>query len=160
VTKEKPLMDINEARKVLVVWSLIITGFQLIFLLVAPAFGFPIQYPRNISLLQIVSPVFLGYLGSATHFIFINPTPAIKANNEFLGILIKGPLMIYSLVVVGTMTAFWYSNRAGAPAGSGISVENLATALSLALGLLAVTTGVISSHLFAAPREHSAAQPN
>jgi hypothetical protein len=32
--------------------------------------GFPLTYPKNLELLQIVSPVFLGYLGAATHFIF------------------------------------------------------------------------------------------
>jgi len=36
--------------------------------------------------------------------------------------------------------------------GSGMSVDNLATAISVSLALLAVTTGVIVSYLFAVDR--------
>jgi len=34
-----------------------------------------------------------------------------------------------------------------------MSVDNLATSLSVALGVLAVTTGVITSYLFVAPNQ-------
>jgi hypothetical protein len=146
-------MNIITARKTLIISSLVITGCQIIFFTIAPVLGFPIEYPKNIDLLQIISPVFFGYLGTATHFIFITPRIEVHAENEFLGILIKGPLIIYSFVVIATTSAFWFSNRPGATVGSGMSVENLSTALSLALGLLAVTTGVINSYLFSSPNK-------
>jgi hypothetical protein len=55
--------------------------------------GFPLTYPKNLELLQIVSPVFLGYLGAATHFIFIAPPPKVRVKNEFLGFLVIGPII-------------------------------------------------------------------
>jgi hypothetical protein len=125
----------------------------MMFYIVAPAFDFPLTYPKNLDLLQIVSPVFLGYLGSATHFIFQKPAPDVPVQNQYLGMLIIGPILIYTLVTVGSLIAFGYSNRAGAPIGRGMSIENLATALSASLGVLAVTTGVISSYLFVAPAD-------
>lgn len=144
-------MTIEHARQLLIVSSLVITGFQMAFLLVAPAFGFPLPYPKNLDLLQIVSPVFLGYLGSASHFIFQRPAPTVPVQNQYLGVLLKGPLVIYLFAVIGSLIAFGYSNRTGASVGTGMSVDNLATALSLCLGVLAVTTGVLSSYLFVTP---------
>src|SRR5215475_4556171 len=98
-------MTIDAARKWLIVSSLVITGCQMLFLLVAPVMEFPLQYPKNIDLLQIVSPVFLGYLGSAAHFIFQNPPPAVPVQNEFLGLLVKGPVVIYVLTAGGSLAA-------------------------------------------------------
>jgi hypothetical protein len=141
-------MNIDNARKWLIASSLIITGVQMVFLLVAPVIGFPLPYPKNLDLLQIVSPVFLGYLGSAAHFIFQNPAPKVPVQNQYLGLMLKGPLAIYILAAGGALAAFGYSNRVGSSIGTGMSVDNLGTALSLSLGVLAATTGVLSSYLF------------
>jgi hypothetical protein len=100
-----------------------------------------------------VSPVFLGYLGSAVHFIFQRSVPDVPVQNEFLGILVKGPIIIYTVAVISALAAFGYSNRVGAEIGSGMSEDALSTTLSLSLGVLAVTTGVITSYLFVAPKE-------
>lgn len=148
-------MTINSARKWLIISSLVITGVQMIFLLTAPVFSFPLTYPKNLDLLQIVLPVFLGYLGSASHFIFQSAAAPIQVHNQFLGLLVKGPIIIYVLAVAAAFGSFAYSNRIGAEIGAGMSVDNLATALSLALGLLAVTTGIINSYLFAEPKHAS-----
>ena len=152
-------MTVDTARKWLITSSLAITGAQMVFLLVAPVAGFPISYPRNLDLLQIVSPVFLGYLGSASHFIFQSPVPAVPVQNQFLGLLVKGPLAIYVLAAGGSLGAFGYANRIMAAPGTGMSVESLGTALSLSLGVLAVTTGSISSYLFAVPTSAPPAAP-
>jgi hypothetical protein len=141
-------VTIDDARKWLIIASLGITGAQMLFFVTAPAIGFPLQYPKNLDVLQIISPVFLGYLGSAAHFIFQNPPATISIQNQYLGLLVKGPLAIYTIVVVGAIVSFWYANRPDALPGTGMSVDNLATALSLALGVLAATTGVITSYLF------------
>jgi len=144
-------MTVDESRTWLITSSLVITAAQMVFLITAPVVGFPLQYPKNLDLLQIVTPVFLGYLGAAAHFIFRNPVPEVSVQNRYLGLLVRGPLAIYVIVTGSALAAFGYANRADAAAGTGISVPNLATILSLSLGLLAATTSVINSYLFAAP---------
>lgn len=158
-TKEREHMTVDEARKWLITGSLLITGVQMVFLVVCPAFGYPLEWPKNLDLLQIISPVFLGYLGSASHFIFMAPAPVVTADNRYLGLLIKGPLTIYTVVVLAAIVAFGYSNRVGAPIGANMSVDNLTNTLSAALGVLAVTTGVISSYLFAVNTTQNAGPP-
>lgn len=144
-------MSVDRARKWLILSSLIITGLQMVFLLLSPAIGYPLRYPKNLDLLQIVTPVFLGYLGAAAHFIFLNPPPEVHVQNAFLGMLVKGPLMIYALAAGSSFAAFGYANRTSALPGAGMSTDNLATALSLSLGVLAATTGVIAPYLFVTP---------
>lgn len=151
-------MTVDQARKFLIISSLSITGSQIFFLFVAPPMGYPLSYPKNLDLLQIVSPVFLGYLGSASHFIFQAPPPVVNVQNQYLGLLLKGPVIIYIFAMIGAFSAFGYSNRVGAPIGTGMSVDNLATSITLCLSLLAVTTGVLSSYLFVVPDRQRTAQ--
>jgi len=141
-------MSVDEARKWLILASLSITGAQIVFLLVCPAFGFPLEFSQSLNLLQIVTPVFLGYLGSAAHFVFMSPVPTVSANNQFLGLMVRGPIIIYALAMVAAFSAFGYSNRVGATIGNGMSFDDLSTAVSISLGVLAVVTGIIVSYLF------------
>lgn len=150
-------MRLSDARRFLILWGLIITGAQMSFLMVAPSLGFPLGYPKNLDLLQIISPVFLGYLGAASHFIFQPEEPEVSVRNQYLELLLKGPIFIYFIAVAAAFVAFGYSNRVGATIGEGMSVENLSTALTICLGLLAVTTGILSSYLFASRKGVSAA---
>jgi hypothetical protein len=141
-------MTADTARKWIIFSSLAIIGAQILFLLIAPSIGYPLQYPKNLSILQIVTPVFLGYLGSATHFVFKASPPTVVVNEQFLGPLVKGPILIYAAAMIAAFATFSYTNRPGAPIGSGMSTDDLATAISIALGLLAVTTGVLTAYLF------------
>ena len=152
-------MTVDESRSWLITSSLAITAAQMVFLITAPVVGYPLQYPKNLDLLQIVTPVFLGYLGAAAHFIFRNPAPEVHVQNKFLGLLVRGPLIIYVVVTGSALGAFGYANRPSAAPGTGMSVPNLATTLSLSLGLLAATTSVINSYLFAAPLSGDTAAP-
>lgn len=144
-------MTIDQARKWIISSSIFITGAQLVFLLVAPAINYPLTYPKNLELLQIITPVFLGYLGAAAHFVFQNPAPPVPVQNQFLGMLVRGPFIVYGLAVVAALAAFGFTNRVGVAMGGGMSTANLATALSIALGILAATTSILSSYLFVAP---------
>jgi len=123
---------------------------QLLFLLLAPAIGYPLESPRNIDMVQIITPVFLGYLGSASYFVFAGQKLHGRVRNEFLGYLTVGPIIIYVVAVSAAFFSFGWTNRPSAQPGSGVSVENLGNALSLSLGVLAMTTSVVASYLFAA----------
>lgn len=152
-------MTPDHARKWLILWSLIVIGLQAVFLVVAPVIRFPLEYPKNLNLLQIVTPVLLGYLGSAAHFVFMTPAPKIEANNELLGPLVKGPVIIYACVMIAAFAAFGYSNCSGAAIGSGMSVDNLNMAVSISLGILAATTSVIVARLFVSGDKLPSANP-
>ncbi|MBW8877892.1 MAG: hypothetical protein JF614_23255 [Acidobacteria bacterium] len=146
-------MNIATARKWLVVASLSITGFMLLFCVTAPALSYPLEFAQSLRLVEIVVPVFFGYLGTATHFVFKKTRKVPLARPQarpLLGLLIKGPLLVYSVTTLAAILAFGLTNRSGAPPGSGMSVDELAMSFSILLGLLTVTTTVLVSYLFAA----------
>jgi hypothetical protein len=140
---------------------LTITAVLLVFFIIAPTSGYPIRYDQAIRLLEIVLPVFLGYLGSAARFIF--PANSKVRSKEKLdlhplaSIMIRGPVIVFSLATVAALTAFGLSNRRDAAPGTGMDIDTLAGILSLALGILAVTTNVAFAYLF--PASNTGVQP-
>ena len=137
-------MTIQTARIWLIKVTLAITGLNFAFFLVAPSLGYPMTFEQAIRLLEIVTPVFFGYLGSATYFLFgksgSNQDVALQGSKELFGLLVKGPVYVFGVATLAAMFAFGYSNRSTAPAGSGMTVDLLAGSISAALGLLAVTS--------------------
>lgn len=146
-------MDADTARRWLVTASLTMTTVVFVFFLIAPAVGFPLTFVQARGFLEIILPVFLGYLGSASHFIFSHrsrrPPRIAGISNEMVALMIRGPVMVFAVICVCAISVFGYSNRIQAPVGSGMSLDTLAGFLSAALGLLAVTTNVASAYLFA-----------
>jgi hypothetical protein len=145
-------MTTDAARNWIVAASLGITAVDFVFFLLAPALGFPLTFDQAVRLLEIVLPVFMGYLGSATHFLFRIPpadAPAeVHPPGGLLGLLVRGPIIVFGLATFAAIFAFGFSNRSMATAGSGMSLDALAGSLSAALGLLSVTTNVAVSYLF------------
>jgi hypothetical protein len=143
-------MTVFQARKWLVVTSLAITAGSFTFFVLAPVFGYPLKFTQAWTILQIVSPVFLGYLGAATQYAFNNkPTPGGRAHaNPLMDLLVKGPVGVFCLMLIGSVVAFGYSNRADARPDTGMSLADLSNLVTAALGLLAVTTNVIVAYLF------------
>jgi hypothetical protein len=145
-------VTIDQARRFLVIASLFFTGAVFVFFLVAPAVGYPLTWDQSSRIFEIILPVFLGYLGSATHFLFRggqNPKPIeLKDDSGMLGLLIRGPLWVFGIAAIAIVFAFGFTNRAAAPSGSGMSVDALAGSFTAVIGLLAVTTNVAVSYLF------------
>ena len=143
----------DSARKWLVVSSLSITGAVFLFFLLAHALGFPLTFAQSLRVLEIILPVFLGYLGSAASFVFRAASDADevvfrRSASSLASLLIVGPLLIFSSSLVAIVIAFWITNRPTAPAGSGMTLDQLSAGMSLILGLLVVTTNVAISYVF------------
>lgn len=157
-------MDVVEARTWVIKASLVITGAEFLFFLVAPALGYPLEYPEAVRLLEILVPVFFGYLGSATHFLFgkSTPTPLISAAGaaEQLGLLVRGPVLVWGTASAGAIFAFGYTNRLNAGSAPGMNIDQLAGSLAIAMGLLTVTTNIVVSYLFGRLEQEMATTPH
>jgi hypothetical protein len=114
-----------------------------------PVLGYPLRYSQAQTLLEIIFPVFLGYLGAATQFVFQRtPSPDGRiAARPMMGLLVRGPIFLFCTAVIAAAAAFGYSNRAAAAPGVGMSMEVLTGTITAALGLLAVTTNVVVAYL-------------
>lgn len=150
-------MDTNGARSWIIKASLLLTTGLVLVFVITPALGFPLTFEQARGLLQIVLPVFLGYLGSATHFVFASKQPtaaALKLPEHLVALLIKGPIVVFVIWCSSAIVIFGYSNRIEAKAGSGMTLDMLASLIAGALGLLTTTSGVAVSYLFAVSKKN------
>lgn len=142
----------NEARQWLAGVSLAVTALLFVFCMIAPAFGYPLTFDQTPRLIEIVLPVFLGYLGSATLFLTQKPgnKDALRqhAGTNITKILVKGPVVVSGILIVVILFAFGYSNRASAAPGIGMNIDQLAASLAGVMGILTVTTNIIVSMVF------------
>jgi hypothetical protein len=130
--------------------SLVMTGTVFVFLVAAPAVGYPLEYAQAFRIMQILLPVFVGYLGSAATYLLNKSRSAQKvgALSSQLVLVIRGPIYVFALGLVSSFAAFGYTNRASAAPGVGMSVDALTTAIAALLALLSATTGAAVSYLF------------
>ena len=151
-------MDADAARRWLILWSLVITAAVFVFFIIAPLTGFPLSFEQTRSLIQLILPVFLGYLGSASYFVFPRASRRARypSNSELIGLMVRGPVIVFAIVSVVAISTFGFSNRPSAVPGTGMTIEMLSTILSAALGLLAVTTNVAVAYLFTSEQERRA----
>ena len=145
-------MSIDEARKFIILASLVTTGCTFAFFLIAPAIGYPLTWRDVPRIYEVILPVFLGYLGSATHFLFHagsnRKEPPLNDRGGAFGLLIRGPFAVFGVGTISLLFVFGYVNRSGAPNGSGMGIDELSHFFTALLGLLAVTTNAAVGYLF------------
>ena len=151
-------MTPEQARNWIIKTSLILTTCVFAFLVIAPILGYPLDPGANhvIRLLQILTPVFVGYLGSASHFVF-GDNASSAANQQPLSpnaiLLIKGPVLAWVIMAMLCFTAYGLSNRYGVAPGSGWSFDLLSGLLTVTLSLLTATTNLAVAYLFKAEKK-------
>ena len=146
-------MQLDDARVWITTASLCVVAVTGGFFILAPAAGFPLAYPQALGMLKLIFPIFLGYLGSATYFLFKEKKKDKSVQKEpertpLLQLLLKGPIYTFLFLFLIIITSFYLSNRPTSPPESGMDVDDLSSSIALLLGLLAVTTNVIVSYLF------------
>src|SRR5258707_9890909 len=60
----------QQAREWLIYSSLTACGTVFVFLFIAPVSGYPIEGRDALRVVEVLIPGFLGYLGSAAHYVF------------------------------------------------------------------------------------------
>jgi hypothetical protein len=142
-------VTLDSARRWLILASLTACGLIFVFILISPLLGYPLEWSQTLRIIEVVVPVFLGYLGSAAHFVFGDQNDADRfPANGLLTLMVKGPVILFAVVSAAIFFSFGFANRSGAATGSGMSVDLLEGLLSAALGILAVTTNVAVAKLF------------
>ena len=146
------------ARRTIVLFSLVSTGILIPFLILAPYVGYPLKASESLAVVRIVTPVFLGFLGAASIFVTKAHQEIIRPRGEsgsLIGYLIFGPFLLFFVSMVSLLLAFYLGNSPHATAGNGMTVDELTSWISIVLGILTVTVGVISNSLFGVDQRES-----
>ena len=104
-------MTYNAARKWLVLSSLVMLAIYGAFLILAPVTPYPLEYEQARQLLQVIFPLFIGYLSSAVVFVFQGEdiTTNLQISPMFDG-LVKGPfIVVFFLATVSRSKSFHLS---------------------------------------------------
>jgi hypothetical protein len=146
-------MTAGQARLWIIKASLLLTSMTFAFFALTPIFGYPLTFEQSLVQLQIVLPVFVGYLASAAVFVFaLSRRENTAADEDKLrpgaSLLIRGPIFLYGFAFLIVTIAFGYSNRIGSNDGQGMSVDTLSSFLAVCLSVLTATTGSAVAYLF------------
>jgi hypothetical protein len=116
-------------------------------------------YEEVIRVLQIIFPVFIGYLSLAAAHVSrgISPGRLATRDSEFASrqitqLVLRGPIYVVGLCLIVLTAAFWISNIPSARPGNGMSLDNFCWFLSLLMGLLAASSALIIARLFPSMR--------
>jgi hypothetical protein len=135
-------LSVPQARLLIAGYSLAMTGFLVVFFLIAPAF-LPFNPGRgeNVRLIEITLPVFFGYLTSASHFLF-NSSPSserFSGDERLLFLMVVGPCVLFFVLFLVLFTIFYFRN---------VLIDELSKWYSIILSLLTSTVGIISANIF------------
>jgi hypothetical protein len=145
---------LEEERRWLIVASLGSTLAVFLFFVLAPAAGYPLTYEDALGVVQIIVPVFMGYLGTAAQYVFAKTPPdepsPHKAARPLLRLMVRGPVLVFLTIILASIVSFGLTNREDAQIGTGMSVSLLSAVVTASLALLAVTTNAAVAYLFTA----------
>jgi hypothetical protein len=147
-------MNYDDARRKIILYSLVLTGLLLPFFFLAQAFVYPLSSDQSTQTLSLIVPVFLGYLGSGIAFVFNPPGNALPepsdATRALLRLLINGAFAVFALGFVSLLTGFGWANRLGATPGSGMSFQAFSNGITLTLSIMTTVVGGSVIFLFGA----------
>lgn len=143
---------LDAERRWLIMASLGVTIATFAFFLLAPELGYPIYDPDHYAIIRLVVPVFMGYLGLATQYVFGDREPSntrvSKERMKLIRLMVRGPIYAFVVIMVVVIVAFGLSNRPGIASGDGMKPTELASIVTALLALLAATTNAAAAYLF------------
>jgi hypothetical protein len=146
-------MTVQQARKWIVNWSLSLIAFYGVFFLLAPLLRYPLEFSQSAQLIQVIFPVFLGYLATAIVFAFEGKDVETRAP-DLLASLTKGPFLVSLILSVTLFVAFWFSNSPDSPVRptTPMLFEIFSSLFAAIIGIYTATTSALVAYLFGTER--------
>lgn len=149
-------MTALQARQFIVLFSLLTCTFFVAFMVLCPLF-MAIKGSESFQIVQIIMPVFAGYLGSAVIFLFQPNAGRSRIKDPvLLRYLVIGPFGIFWFLGAVVFVYFWASNLPGGVPG--MDIDQLSNYITLLISFMNATIGVLSAYLFGS--ETATAAPN
>ncbi|MGR4931756.1 hypothetical protein ACIPUD_33835 [Bradyrhizobium sp. CAR08] len=139
-------MTAEHARRRLILLSLMTTVLFSAFVIVSPLFT-PFDAQQALQVVQVVFPVFAGYIGAAVLFLFRgNPSAGTIADQSLLRTLIYAPFIVFWCLAAAVLFYFYLSNQPGHR--EGMTFPQLMTYVTLIISFMNITTGALGAFLF------------
>jgi len=149
------MKSIAEAQEWIVKSSLISSGCLILFFLLAPSLlAFPLDSSQSRHVIQLVIPPFFGYLTMAVRSVLADEKATSLLDTEtprLFPLLLKGTFVLYLVIIVAALVAFFVSTSTLFAANRGITnihFEDLSWAICAALSLQASTFCLLVAFVF------------
>ena len=141
-------MTVDHARRLIVLLSLGTTTAFTAFLIVSPLF-IQVDIAEAYRVVQIIFPVFAGYLGAAVLYLFQRSAhDVIVADPVLLRYIVYGAFLIFWLLGLVLFLFYYVSNLPGGI--EGMRIDQLSNYMTMLIAVLNITVGALSTFLFRA----------
>jgi hypothetical protein len=142
-------MKIEVARRKVLLLSVATTVVFACFVIVSPLF-LQLDGSEALQVVQIVFPVFAGYIGASVIFIFRGNTIGEREpiDPELLRYLVYLPFVVFWSLGAAVFVYFFVSNLPNSGGKQGMSFPQLATYITIIISFMNATTGALTSILF------------
>lgn len=144
-------MTYVRARMNLVKSSLAMISLYGLFLILCPVTAYPLFFDQAFQILQIIVPLFLGYLSSAVVFVMQGEPDDQNQVSELLGLLVIWPFRVVFMLLFALFFAFGYANwpTDTLPTGAiNFGFDLLSSMVSFILGIHTAVTSALVAYLF------------
>jgi hypothetical protein len=139
-------MSPESARRKIVLLSLMTTVAFSCCLIVSPLF-IQLKVAQAWQVVQIVFPVFAGYLGTAVIFLFQKKSGQLRiVDEDLLKYLIYAPFGVFWIIGLTVFFFFYVSNLPGRR--EGMQFDDLSNYVTMLVSFMNVTTGALTAFLF------------
>lgn len=140
-------MHLENLRIKIVKHLVIASVIVVVFFLFAPeTLGFPIDSGQSHVIIQLLIPVFIGYLSMAVSF---PGRPAMSGESySALNKIHTIGNYAFALTMVIGIARFWYTNRPFSSPASGMTFHQLTYVITFAICILNATIGAMVTRLF------------
>lgn len=144
----------HKLRMKLVRLSVVYAGSIGVFCLVAPIFGYPIDFPsESIIVVKQLLPIFIGFLAAGANY--FTQGYSEETDESVSAVRLKGlntivnlSFWLFTVLTVALFFAFGYSGSRWAQPGQGMSIDDLTLLLAILLSVMTGTVGIIVTFVF------------
>ena len=144
-------MDRKGGQRFAITSSISMLAICSAFLVFAPLTKYPLDFEQSMKIIQVIIPLFAGYLASASMGLTSKNKPRNTKIDENIIYLMKGVFFLIVFMILSLFIVFGVANWPSdnlAYESIDFSFDSLSLMISLILGIHTATTTVIVGYLF------------
>lgn len=146
--------SLTTARVTVIALSLGLTVAFLLFFLIAPVRGYPLKVSEAQELMNVVVPIFSGYLATSAAFVFSKPDSSPVPLSPLTMFMLISTAVVFLTLSVVLFWVFYYASKLQAP----LTAMDYPTLRAFFLTIISIMTAVYAlaiSYLFHAGKTNA-----
>ena len=143
----------EKLRLRVVVWSAVYTMGAGVFCVIAPVFGYPLEFPKeSLRIVQLILPVFVGFLVASARYFVADARRSVPVEDVQRAKVLSSALFIYFLtftvLLIAVFASFGLSSSKWASPRQAMGIDDLTMLISVLLSFFTGSAGLIVEYVF------------